>query len=122
MRRSIESFACPKKWGCTMISAVLDACVLYSAALRDFLLRLAAADLVKPFWSEEIQNEWVRSLLRKRPDLKQENLERTRWEMNSYFPDSLIQGYESVIPTLQLPDLDDKHVLAVAIQTKAKYI
>ena len=105
-----------------MISAVLDACVLYSAALRDFLLRLAAADLVKPFWSEEIQNEWVRSLLRKRPDLKQENLERTRWEMNSYFPDSLIQGYESVIPTLQLPDLDDKHVLAVAIQTKAKYI
>jgi hypothetical protein len=52
-----------------MISAVLDACVLYSASLRDFLLRLAADKLFAPLWSEDIQNEWTRSLLRKRSNV-----------------------------------------------------
>jgi hypothetical protein len=50
-----------------MISAVLDACVLYSGTLRDFLLRLAEGGMVYPYWTEEIQNEWTRSLLEKRP-------------------------------------------------------
>ena len=105
-----------------MIDAVLDACVLYSALLRDFLLRLAANKLFGPLWSEEIQNEWIRSLLRKRSGLKHEKLERTRREMDSYFPESLVRGYESITPTLMLPDPNDRHVLAVAIYTKAKYI
>jgi len=41
----------------TMEAAVFDACILYSAPLRDFLLRLASAKLVRPFWSEEIHAE-----------------------------------------------------------------
>jgi predicted nucleic acid-binding protein len=105
-----------------MISAVLDACVLYPASLRDFLLRLASAELFVPYWSENIRNEWIDSLLRKRPDLNREQLERTRREMNIYFPSSLVWGYESIIPTLQLPDPKDRHVLAVAIFAKAEYI
>ena len=105
-----------------MISAVFDACVLYSASLRDFLLRLALADLFSPYWSEEIHKEWIQSLLRNRPDLKRENLERTRRAMDSHFPNSLVYGHESIVPTLQLPDPKDRHVLAVAIFTKAEYI
>ena len=105
-----------------MISAVYDACVLYSASLRDFLLRLAVPGLVSPFWSEEIHHEWIRSLLKNRPDLKRENLERTRRNMDFHFPTALIHGYEPILPTLMLPDPDDRHVLAVAIQAKAKYI
>jgi predicted nucleic acid-binding protein len=105
-----------------MISAVFDANALYSAPLRDFLLRLAEAGLIAPFWSEEIQNEWVRNLLQNRPDLKRENIERTRRMMDSYFSKAVISGYESIIPTLQLPDPNDRHVLAVAIRAKAKYI
>ena len=105
-----------------MISALFDACVLYSASLRDFLLRLSFDGLIFPFWSEKIQNEWIRNLLRNRPDLKRENLERTCREMDFHFPNSLVRGYEPILPTLQLPDPDDRHVLAAAIYAKAKYI
>lgn len=105
-----------------MISAVLDACVLYSAPLRDFLFRLAFAGLLLPFWSEEIQDEWMRNLLRNRLDLKKEKLERTCREMEFHFPNGLVREYESITPTLELPDPNDRHVLAVAIHAKAKYI
>jgi len=103
-------------------TAVLDACVLYSATLRGFLLRLAENGLFKPFWSEDIHDEWLRNLLRNRPDLIPEKLERTRRNMDVHFPDSLVQGYTTIVPTLQLPDMNDRHVLAVAIHAKAKYI
>jgi hypothetical protein len=35
--------------------------------------------------------------------------------MNKHVPDCLITGYESLIPTVTLPDADDRHVLAAAI-------
>jgi predicted nucleic acid-binding protein len=105
-----------------MISAVLDACVLYSAPLRDLLLCLADAEWVNPFWSVEIQNEWVRNLLKNRSDLKPENLARTCREMDTHFPESLVQGYEHITATLSLPDQDDCHVLAAAIHSEADYI
>lgn len=35
--------------------------------------------------------------------------------MDASVPDSLIVGYEELIPTLTLPDPDDRHVLAAAI-------
>ena len=105
-----------------MISAVFDSCVLYSASLRDFLLRLGIANLVMPFWSEEIHNEWMHSLLQNRPDIELAKLERTRRKMDFHFPNGLVHGYEFLIPTLQLPDPNDRHVLAVAIHGKAEYI
>ena len=101
-----------------MISTVFDACVLYPAPLRDFLLHLAEDELIDSYWSEEIREEWIRSLLRNRPDLKRENLERTCREMDFHFPDSLVQGYESIIPKFTLPDPDDRHVLAATILAK----
>jgi len=105
-----------------MIKAVLDACVLYSAPLRDFLLRLAEDNAFYPLWTEEIQNEWMRNLQRNRPDLKQVSLERTRRNMDSSFPGALVRGYESLMPALHLPHLNDLHVLAAAIHTKAENI
>ena len=103
-------------------AAVFDACVLYSAPLRDFLLRLGYAKLVHPLWSEEIHAEWIRSLLRKRTDLQRERLERTRREIDAKFPHSLITGYEEITLTLSLPDPNDWHILAAAIHAKASLI
>jgi len=105
-----------------MIDAVLDACVLYSASLRDFLLRQAYGGLFYPFWSDEIQDEWTRNLLQNRPDLRREKIERTCREMDAHFPKGLVRGYESIVATLSLPHLNDRHVLAAAIQAEAKYI
>ena len=42
-----------------MISAVLDACVLYPVHLRNFLLGLGHDEAFLPFWTEEIQDEWI---------------------------------------------------------------
>jgi predicted nucleic acid-binding protein len=42
--------------------------------------------------------------------------------MDVHFPKSFVRGYEPIIPTLNLPDPKDRHVLAVAIHTKAEYI
>jgi hypothetical protein len=49
---------------------VLDACVLYSAPLRDLLLSLASAGLYQARWTIAIQHEWISNLLRHRPDLQ----------------------------------------------------
>jgi len=42
--------------------------------------------------------------------------------MDARFKNSLTKGYEPLIPTLELPDLKNRHVLAVAVHVKAKYI
>ena len=42
--------------------------------------------------------------------------------MDAHFPKGLVRGYESIVATLPLPHLNDRHVLAAAIQAEAKYI
>ena len=46
-----------------------DACVLYLAPLRDFLIWLGLSGLFRARWSEQIHDEWKRNLLKNRPDL-----------------------------------------------------
>ena len=94
---------------------LLDACVLYPAPLRDFLMRLSTEGVLQPRWTEIILEEWVRNLLKARPDLSEKRLNRTRSLMLAYRPDALITKFESLIPSLTLPDPDDRHVLAAAI-------
>jgi hypothetical protein len=38
---------------------------------------------------------------------------------NSAFPDALVENYKGLIEHLELPDKDDRHVLAAAIKTNA---
>jgi len=102
--------------------AVLDACVLYPASMRDILLRLARMGLYAPKWSDEINAEWMRNLLENRDDLKEETLERTLGRMNTVFDKANITNFDHHIPTIQLPDLDDRHVVACAIQCEAEII
>jgi predicted nucleic acid-binding protein len=102
--------------------AVYDACVIYPAPLRDLLLRLALTDLFRARWSERIHEEWMRSVLKDRPDLSAQQLQRTRELMNLAVPDCLVIGYEGLIDHLDLPDPDDRHVLAAAIRCQAGVI
>lgn len=102
--------------------ALYDANVIYPAALRDLLMRLALTDLYRAKWSNDIHNEWIRNLLAKRPELDPKDLERTRDLMNLHVRDSLATGYQDLIPALELPDPDDRHVLAAAIVSNADVI
>ncbi len=101
---------------------VLDACVLYPAPLRDFLMRLALTSLFQARWTDEIHDEWIRSVLADRPDITRESLDRCRELMDRHVPDCLITRYEFLIRTVTLPDPDDRHVLAAAIHGGAGVI
>lgn len=103
-------------------TAFFDANVLYSALVRDLLMNLTNTGLFRPKWSRAVQDEWIRNLLENRPDLKPEQLERTRLLMDKHAPDALVTGYESLVEGLQLPDPDDRHVLAAAIRGRADVI
>ncbi|QPB22137.1 PIN domain-containing protein [Rhizobium sp. 007] len=96
-------------------TVILDACVLYPAPLRDFLMELAAAGQFRAKWSDEIHDEWTRNVLKNRDDLTIEQLGRTKDLMNAAVPDSVVDGYSDLVPALALPDPDDRHVLAAAI-------
>ena len=99
--------------------AVFDACVLYPAPIRDLLMRLSVTGLFRARWTDRIHDEWIRAVLRNRDDLQREQLDRTRQLMDAAVPDCLVTGYEGIEETLQLPDQDDRHVLAAAIKCSA---
>lgn len=96
--------------------------MLYPAPLRDLLIRLAMENLFLARWTDRIHDEWTRNVLAARPDLKPEQLARTRTLMNAAVPDALVTGYESLIDGLSLPDPDDRHVLAAAVRARADAI
>lgn len=102
--------------------AVLDACVLYSAPLRDLLMQLAVEGLYQARWSAQIHEEWMRNVLKSRPDLTEAQLLRTRTLMDAHAQDSLVEGHEPLVPGLVLPDPNDRHVLAAAIHARAGVI
>lgn len=103
-------------------TAVYDACVLYPAPLRDFLMWLALSGRFRAKWTQDIHNEWKRNLLRNRPDLTAKQLDRTSDLMDLALPDACVSGYETLIEGLCLPDVDDRHVLAAAIRCNASVI
>ena len=103
-------------------TVLYDACVLYPAPLRDLLMHLAVTDLYRAKWTNAIHDEWTRNVLKDRPDLKPEQLQRTRDLMNAHVRDCLVTGYETLIDAVTLPDPDDRHVLAAAIRAGAGLI
>ena len=103
-------------------TAFFDANVLYPADLRNLLMHLALTGLFRATWSAGVHEEWMSALLRNRPDLSLEKLERTRMLMDQHATDALVTGYEDLIPGLQLPDPNDRHVLAAAIRGRADVI
>ncbi len=103
-------------------TALYDACVLYPAPLRDLLMQLAVADLFRAKWTAMIHDEWVRNVLANRPDLTAAQLQRTRELMDSSVRDALVFDFEDLIPSIQLPDPDDRHVVAAAIRGRCDVI
>jgi hypothetical protein len=104
------------------VTAVYDANVLYPAPLRDLLIRLAQAGLVRARWTEAIHDEWTRNVLANNPRVTPKRLARTRSLMNAAVRDCLVTGFEDLIESLTLPDPDDRHVLAAAIRGSADII
>ena len=100
--------------GSARYTAFLDANTLYPAPLRDLLLSLAVDGLYHARWTVRIHDEWTRNLAMNRPELA-ERLPQLVALMNRIVPDCLIENYEALIDGLELPDAEDRHVLAAAI-------
>ena len=97
-------------------TALLDACVLYPVAMTDALLSLATAGFFAAKWTTLIETEWTRSLERQRPDLVGK-LDVRRDSMRDAVPDWEVHesAWSALVAGLELPDPDDRHVLAAAL-------
>ena len=100
--------------------AFLDTNVLYPLVIRDILLWFAYEELFLPFWSKHVLMEWSRVM--KRNGLTQIESQRRMHMIQEACPFAMVRGYESLIEQLDLPDEDDRHVLAAAIRVGADTI
>lgn len=95
--------------------AVLDACVLYPASLRDLLLTLAALDAFDPIWSDEILDEVTRNVTADYPDIDPVHFtNHTIAAMNRAFPDANVDVASKLVAELD-NDPKDRHVAAAAL-------
>lgn len=101
--------------------AILDACVLVQAPLRDTLLRLAEPPaLYQPRWSDEIIAEMKRALENQigLAPAKTAYLER---ELRRHFADCWVIGFEPFVRKMT-NDLKDRHVLAATVRANAQTV
>jgi predicted nucleic acid-binding protein len=111
-----------------MFSALLDTCVLVPSRARDVLLETASMGVYRPLWSSEILAELdrtLRLLQAKRgvpPEETDAYLKRLLRQMRTAFPDAVVNGWEPLVATVQLPDPDDRHVVAAAWTGRADVI
>lgn len=104
-----------------MLVALLDANVLWSAPVRDTLLRAAERYLFRPTWSRRILEEVAASLLERRPDLGRRRVDRLIAQLNILFPEAVIEGYDHLIPVMRNEE-KDRHVLAAAVFAHADFL
>ena len=102
--------------------AVFDACILYPFHLRNIVVQAAVDRLVDARWTDQIHDEWVRNVAADAPAIPVERLRAIRRLMNAALPGATVVGYEDLVPTVSLPDPDDRHVVAAAITAGASVI
>lgn len=102
---------------------IYDTCVLVPAPLRDLLLRVAEAGLVRASMSDDILDELERVLMRDF-DVPEAAAESLRRAVERTFSDSVIerQRYVDLVGANGLPDEDDEHVMAAARTVGAQVI
>ena len=103
------------------MKAVLDACVIFPTVLREVLIGVAAKGLYQPLWSDRILREWVLALRKFGPEAQAE-AEAQAVLMKAGFPRAMVREQPTIESRVLLPDLNDHHVLAVAIAGHADCI
>ncbi len=108
---------------------VLDANVLASAVKRDIILRFAVSGMFQVYWSPIILKETLKALqlIRKKTGENEEVVriksKQAIEKITQRFPDSIVNtGDVMILPDVELPDPNDKHVVETAIFVKARYI
>ena len=100
---------------------LLDACVLYPTVIRNLLISVSGEQKWDLIWTEQIFEEWRRASNKINLEAKAQT-EAEIAILKSKYPKSMVDDYEKQIPKLYLPDKNDIHVLAAAIEGKASSI
>lgn len=100
---------------------VVDACVLFPTVLRELILGFADTGAFEPLWSERILEEWRRAAQR-RSAHDGMIAESEIAVLKTRFPDALASPSKDTADRLSLPDPDDIHVLAAAVDADADAI
>jgi predicted nucleic acid-binding protein len=95
-------------------TVVFDANVLFSIRLTSLLMHLAMSGLFRARWSVDIHREWMDAVAKQR-GISADQLAARRDYMDAAVLDCRVSGYDGLIPALELPDPNDRHVLAAAI-------
>ena len=103
-------------------TVLFDANVFFGAALRSLVVELSTTGLFRARWTQDIHDEWISAVHEKRPDIAIEKLRSVAGQIDRAVPNCRVTGYESIIPSLSLPDPGDRHVLAAAIVGHAECI
>lgn len=105
-------------------TALLDACVLFPVAVCDALMSVAATGIYAAKWTRRIDEEWTRNLeaYKGKPpgtfDFRRDQMHRAcpDWEVPA-------GAWQRLEPSLaDLPDPDDRHVLAASLAGHADCI
>ena len=104
-------------------TVLLDANVLYSVAISDALMEVAATGIYAAKWSKAIDDEWVRNLA-KNKKRAEADFHTRRDSMHDACHDWEVpeEGWTLIEPCLSLPDVNDRHVLAAAVAGHADSI
>lgn len=100
------------------MKVLLDACVLYPTVLREILLAVADEGIFTPLWSDRILEEWARAARKIGPTGEPQ----ARAEIalaRARYPDASVIPHDGTVARLWLPDPNDIHVLAAAIDGHA---
>ena len=100
---------------------LLDACVLYPTVIRNLLISVSGEQKWDLIWTDQIFEEWRRASNKINLEAKAQT-EAEIAMLKSKYPKSMVNDYEKQIPKLYLPDKNDIHVLAAAIEGKASSI
>lgn len=100
---------------------ILDANVLFPFRVRDVLLTFAHEGLFRARFTDEIMAEWMENLIELKPSLK-DSIESQASMIRQTFDECFVSGHMSLIDGLDMPDKDDRHVLAAAIRCSAQVI
>ncbi|MEQ8414989.1 MAG: PIN domain-containing protein [Imperialibacter sp.] len=95
-------------------TAVLDANVLFPVVIRDYLIWLSLYDLYTPKWSGKLLEEFTDIFQKRNLNLSPEQISRQVKLINKACPHALVEKYEAIIPSIKLPDENDRHVVAAA--------
>lgn len=105
-----------------MESAVIDTNIFFHMWILDPILTLADEGMFEPLWSDAIMQEAARNLPKAWKGAAPSQISAFLDMANEAYPYAQVPDWREHMEGLELPDPDDRHVLAAAIAAEATSI